>query len=72
MIEAHLAQAEEHIALGEKHIARQRGIVAEMERDNHDAVAASARDLLRQFQELQVEHNSHRDRLLKKLAEISN
>jgi hypothetical protein len=72
MIVAHLAQAKEHVASGERQIARQREIVAEMERDGHYAVAKSARDLLRKFEELQVEHVSHRDRLLKELAKISN
>jgi hypothetical protein len=71
VIEANLAQAEAHVALGEKHISRQREIIAEMERDGHDAVAANARDLLRLFVELQAEHVAHRDRLRNELAESS-
>lgn len=68
MIEAHLALVEEHIALGDKHIARQREIVAELRRDNHDAIATSARDLLKQFEALQVQHISHKEQLLRILT----
>lgn len=67
-IEAHLAQTEEHVALGEKHIASQREIVAELERNYHDSTAAKA--LLKTFEDLQVEHIAHRDRLAKELTEL--
>ncbi len=48
--EQHLALAERHIVDGEATIARQRQIVAELERDGHDT--ARARALLAQFQHL--------------------
>jgi hypothetical protein len=36
----HLALAEQHVALGAKHVARRREIIAELERDGHDATQA--------------------------------
>jgi hypothetical protein len=41
-----LAQAERHVSEGEKTIAHQRAILAELERDAHDADAKLARELL--------------------------
>ena len=52
MLKRHLALAEEHIATGEKNIARQRDLIAQLERDGHDT--ASARTFLRQFEQLQA------------------
>jgi hypothetical protein len=43
MIERHLAQAAGHVALGERPIARQIAILAELERDGHEATAQYAR-----------------------------
>jgi len=63
--ERNLAQAERTTALGRLHIARQRQIVADFGRGGRDA--AQARDLLRIFEELQVLHEAHRDRLLAKV-----
>jgi len=68
MIERHLAQAEEAVRLGRSHIARQIEIVAELERDGHDAT--TARELLRTFEDLQVQHEGHRDRLLAELRDL--
>jgi len=68
MILDHLALAREHVALGEKHIARQFEIIAELNRDGHDTVAA--RELLLQFEESQEEHVKHRDRLEKELVAL--
>jgi hypothetical protein len=67
MILAHLAQAERHVAQSQEHIAKQTAIVARLEVDGHDT--AEARILLRLFVDLQVEHQAHRDRLLKALGE---
>jgi hypothetical protein len=67
----HQQKAEEHVAQGERHIARQREIIAELEHDGHDVAAAAARDLLRQFEELQGLHIAHRDRLKDELAGAS-
>ena len=61
MIEKHLAQAERHVADGERHITRQRQIIAELERDGHDA--GSAKELLTIFEETQAIHIADRDRL---------
>ena len=61
MILDHLALAKQHVALGEKHITRQREIIADLELGGHDTTEAEL--LLRQFEELQVQHTSHRDRL---------
>jgi hypothetical protein len=44
MLECHLAEAEEHIATGGKNIARQRKVIAQLERDGRDT--ASARTFL--------------------------
>ena len=65
MIREHLAQAERHVSEGERHVARQREIVATLERDGHDTVAARA--TLTQFEELQAMHVADRDRLLGEL-----
>jgi hypothetical protein len=47
----HLRQAEEHVVLGEQHIARQRVLIAELERNTRDT--AKAAELLKEFEELQ-------------------
>jgi len=70
MLLDHLAQARRHIAEGELHVARQRELVAKLERDAHDA--RQARQTLNQFEELQQLHLADRDRLEKELAELSD
>jgi hemerythrin len=55
-----LAEADRHVAEGEQHVARQREMVAELERDGHDAKAA--RELLRQFEQTLAMHVADRDR----------
>ena len=70
MIQDHLEQARRHVADGDKHVARQRKLVAKLDRDGHDS--REARRLLQQFEELQRLHIGDRDRLVKKLAENSN
>jgi hypothetical protein len=62
-----LALAEEQVALGAKHVARQREIIAELERDGHDTTRACAS--LTEFEELQAMHVAERDRLLRELHE---
>jgi hypothetical protein len=64
----HLAQAERHVAEGERHVARQRELIAELERDGHDTV--QARELLVQFEGLQVMHVADRDRLRREFASL--
>jgi hypothetical protein len=62
-----LALTEEQVALGAKHVARQREIIAELERDGHDTTQALA--LLAHFEQLQAMHIADRDRLLGELHE---
>jgi hypothetical protein len=69
MIERHLAEAERHVQLGERIIAQQHKLVEELERDQHDTATAKA--LLAKFEELLAQHVSHRDRLKRDLAAIS-
>jgi hypothetical protein len=64
--EVHLAQAKEAIAKGERHIARQKQLIAELERDGHDS--QTARELLAQFESVQALHIEHGDRLCRELA----
>ena len=69
MIDQHLVQAEENVALGLKHIARQTEIVAELKRMGFVVAAGEATQLLKTFEEMQVEHEAHRDRHLRELQE---
>ena len=66
ILEEHLAQTERHVAEGEATLARQRAIIAALERDRHDA--RFARALLRQFEEVQAMHVEGRARLRKELG----
>ena len=68
MLKRHLAEAEEHIATGDKNIARQRDLIAHLERDGHDT--ASAKTFLREFEQLQARHIAERERLLRELSEL--
>ena len=61
--------ARRHVATGEQNVARQREIVATLERGGHNSLVAKS--LLASFEELQNMHIAHRDRLEKALAEIS-
>src|SRR5262249_52945160 len=63
------SMARRHVAMGERHIARQREIVARLERNGHDSL--DSKRLLGYFEELQNMHMAHRDRLEKVLAEVS-
>jgi hypothetical protein len=62
----HLAQTEWHIVEAEKRVARQREIVAELERDGHRATAA--RGLLAAFERLLAMHLADRQRLRRELG----
>jgi hypothetical protein len=63
MVLGHLEQARRHVAEGEKRVASQCELVTELERDGHDS--SQARQLLREFEEVQRLHLEHRDRLEK-------
>lgn len=68
MVEKHLQQALEHVALGGRHIARQREIVAQLTDRGSDA--SEARRLLEVFEESQVLHVAHLDRLKAELLTL--
>jgi hypothetical protein len=57
-----LAEAEAYLANGERHIRQQRELVAELEREGHDATAA--RNLLAIFEDLRKQFLIERDRLM--------
>lgn len=59
---SHLTQAERHIAEGFNHLRIQRGIVADLERGGHEKPLAMARKILHQFERIQEERLSDRDR----------
>jgi hypothetical protein len=61
----HLAKAEQAVADSERHIARQKELIAELERDGHSGQAA--RELLAQFESVQAVHIAHRNRLRRDL-----
>jgi hypothetical protein len=61
-LQHHLAQAERHIARGVVHLARQRELIAELDRAGHDT--EEARAILDTLMETQVLHLQDRDFLL--------
>jgi hypothetical protein len=61
-----LAQLERHVALDEIHIANQRAVVARLEQEG-SSETAFARKLLQQFEDRQLRHVEHRDRLREEL-----
>ena len=63
-----LVLAEEHVMTGASIIAHQQKIVAELERDGHNATLA--RQLLAQFERSQRIYEDDRDRLLAELASL--
>ena len=66
IVEEHLRRAKEHMAKGIENLRRQREIIAELERDGHDAT--TAKELLRTFEEVQAMHVGDVNRLTKELA----
>ena len=64
----HLSLVKKHIARGEKSLARQRRVVAELQRDGHDATMA--RNLLSTFERLQAGNIAEGDALARQLAEM--
>jgi hypothetical protein len=69
MILDHLATVHRHVARGEQIVARQREIIARLERAGCNT--SDAKRLLLQFEELQSLHIEDREQLEKKLSEIS-
>jgi hypothetical protein len=69
MVLEHLEMAHRHVSDGERHVARQRALIAELDRDGHDSWRA--RLLLQQFEDMLRLHVQERDRLEKMAAEPS-
>jgi hypothetical protein len=65
-LEEHLALAAAHVAAGERLVARQRELVAQLERDGHDTLEATK--VLNQLEQLQALYIADRDRLRKELG----
>jgi hypothetical protein len=65
-IAARLVQAERHVLTAQAITARQRGIIAELERDGHNT--RLAQQLLDSFIGLEEAHITDRDELRRKLA----
>ncbi|PCK86943.1 hypothetical protein CPT32_11050 [Rhizobium sophoriradicis] len=70
MVEKHLQQAREHVAAGELHLARQREIVAEL--IDRGADVTEANRLLMNFEESQIMHVAHLDRLKAELLALAS
>lgn len=60
-----LAMLEQHVLLGERHITRQREIVADFHQKGFRSDLAE--ELLTLFEEMQLLHVAHRDRIHKRL-----
>jgi hypothetical protein len=60
-----LGAAQRHVAQCEKNIANERAIIAELERDGHDATAA--REVLRECEKVRGLYARDRERVLKEL-----
>jgi hypothetical protein len=61
IMERHLARAERHVLEGELRLERQRAIIEERRRDDHDVELSE--QLLAQMEESQRLHVAERDRL---------
>jgi hypothetical protein len=66
----HLAQARRHVIIGEIHLARQCELIAELERDGHDA--NEAKRLFAQFLVMQSLHLEDCRRLEQELENIES
>ena len=67
-LKQHLTEVEEQVAITAQNVARQRELVAELERDGYDAT--QAKKTLEQFLEQQAWHIADRDRLIKELSDL--
>ncbi len=69
VVERHLQAAERHITVGETCIARQRTVIAQLERNGrHEDLLREAIKLLAQFLKIQAFHLADRDRLISELS----
>ena len=64
----HLAMTERHVAQGLGHLSSQRRIIANLEREGHDATTAI--DLLALFEKTQASHVADRDRIRAELRNL--
>jgi hypothetical protein len=69
ILELHLQQAERHVAAAQEYVSRQGERVPQLERDGHDA--SDAKKLLTLFEDLEVMHIAHRDRLARQLGKTA-
>jgi hypothetical protein len=67
ILSQHLAEAEEYVASGQRIVARQRELVAQLERDGHDS--RQARELLAEFEATLGYQIDDRNRLRAELGE---
>lgn len=67
LAQRHLVQAERHIAQGAVAITKQESLIAQLDRDGHDATGA--RNVLATMRETQALHVEGRDRILRELEE---
>jgi hypothetical protein len=63
MAETELEMVQRHVRVGAENVARQRELVAELDRDGHVDLATEARELLQKFEELQEQHVAHLERI---------
>jgi hypothetical protein len=68
ILERQITKAEEQVAIAAQNVARQRELVAQLERDGHDA--SQAQKMLEKFLKQQALHIADRDRLIKELSEL--
>jgi len=69
MLRQHFESAERHVRDGKRHMARQREIVACLERLGEPLTLQKARDLLRNMEHTQLLHVTERDRLRELLGD---
>jgi hypothetical protein len=70
MLRRQLVRAEELVAQGRIHVARQRQIVAELERDGH-ALAITARAVPAEFERTQKSHVERRDTIIAEITQAA-
>ncbi len=69
IVERHLKAAERRVAIGETCVARQRAVIARLERDEgHQALLREAIRLMAQLLKIQALHLADRDRLISELS----
>jgi hypothetical protein len=69
ILERQLTKAEQHVVITAQNVARQRELVAQLERDGHDA--SQAQKMLEQFLKQQALHIADRDRFDQRAKRIT-